>query len=418
MNPKTLKALIIGLGLVIALILFSVVNPFSWNDAGNRTVVEQAGGHQFVEFRPGVFYSGFFAKETEWPNQISVTYMESPDPNREIKLKDNGIEIGAIQIMFNDGTTAGVKGIAQFVLPSDEKDMILIHNTHRTPQSLVSKRLATFTKECLQSSAQSMSSDKHYGGGRAQMSQDFLDQLKHGVYISRTEERVIYDSVERKNKTLYVTVVQKDKNNQPLRKSSAIQEYSISVADASIVDTDYADVVDQKLKLVIDAATKSAVSRQNLMTAQQEAQTAKAVGEKDLVTIEYQKKQEQTAEVVAAQTLVLLAEQDKNKQKAAYEASLYEAKKRQTLADVAAYEKRTTIQANGALELKLETWLKAEEFKWSAFAKFSGNLVPQVQTGGQGGQNALNYMELLGTKAARDLALDLTPTNKIIPNKE
>src|SRR5882672_11157638 len=171
MNSGQIKTVVIGIFLLLGFILSLTMNPFSWNDAGNRTVVEQAGGHQFVEFRPGIFYAGFFAKETEWPNQISVTYQQDI-PN--LTVKDNGIEIGKIQIMFNDGTTANVKGIAQFVLPSNEKDMILIHNTHRTPESLVTKRLATFTKECLQSSAQSMSSDKHYGGGRAQMSQDFL----------------------------------------------------------------------------------------------------------------------------------------------------------------------------------------------------------------------------------------------------
>lgn len=415
MTPSKIKAIVIGISLVIGFILCLIMNPFSWNDAGNRTVVEQAGGHQFVEFRPGIFYSGFFAKETEWPNQISVTYQQD-QPN--LNVKDNGIEIGKIQIMFNDGTTADVKGIAQFVLPADEKDMILIHNTHRTPQSLVTKRLATFTKECLQSSAQSMSSDKHYGGGRAQMSQDFLDQLRNGVYISQTEEKMSYDSAEKEKKRSYVTSIRKDKDGQPLRKTSAIKEYQITVADASIIDTDYATVVDQKLGKIIEAATASAVSRQELMTAQQKTLTAKAQGEQALVEVEYTQKQDQTKQVVEAQTLVEVAKQDLAQQKVQYEAATYEAKKRQTLADVAAYEKRTTIQANGALELKLDAWLKSQEFMWSAFGKFQGSLVPQVQTGGNGQNgNALNFMELMGVKAAKDLALDLNPNNKVVIEK-
>ena len=38
----------IGLGVaaVIAIVLFLIVNPFSWNDAGNRTVVERTTGHR------------------------------------------------------------------------------------------------------------------------------------------------------------------------------------------------------------------------------------------------------------------------------------------------------------------------------------------------------------------------------------
>lgn len=409
MNTKLIVGGVIG---VILFIFMLIANPLSWNDAGNRTVVEQAGGHQFVEFRPGIFLAGFFAKETEWPNQISVTY-QADAPNLDVK--DNGIEIGKIQIMFNDGTTADVKGIAQFVLPSDEKDMILIHNTHRTPQSLVTKRLATFTKECLQSSAQSMSSDKHYGGGRAQMSQDFLDQLRNGVYISQTEEISKYDSIEKEKKRLYVTSIKRDKNGQPLRKTSAIKEYAITVADASIIDTDYAPVVDKKLGQIIDAATKSAVSRQELMTAQQQTLTAKAKGEQALVEIEYQQKQDQTKQVVEAQTKVEVAKQDKLQQQVQYEAAVFEAKKRSTLADVAAYEKRTTIQANGALELKLDAWLKEREFAWAAFGKFQGSMVPQVVTGTNSGTqtNATDFMQIMGIKAMKDLALDLNPNAHI-----
>jgi hypothetical protein len=174
------KTIAFGVLAIIFLIFFLIVNPFSWNDAGNRTVVERTNGQQIVQFAPGIFYAGFFAKEKEWPNQISVTYQEVKP---KLDIEDNGIEVGQIMIRFSDATTADVRGITQFILPSDEKEMILIHNTHRTPQSLVVKRLAPYTKECLQSSAQLMSSEKHYGGGRAQMAQDFLDQLKEGVYL-------------------------------------------------------------------------------------------------------------------------------------------------------------------------------------------------------------------------------------------
>ena len=195
--PK--RTIAIAISAMFFLIVFIAFNPFSWNDAGNRTVVERTTGEQIVQFAPGIFYAGFFAKEKEWPNQISVTYQ---DKASKPDMEDNGIEVGQIMIRFSDATTADVKGITQFILPSDEREMILIHNTHRTPQSLVGKRLAPYTKECLQSSAQLMSSEKHYGGGRAQMAQDFMDQLKEGVYLLKTEESVVYDSLEGEKKRI------------------------------------------------------------------------------------------------------------------------------------------------------------------------------------------------------------------------
>jgi len=400
------KTIILGVLIVATLILFLMVNPFSWNDAGNRTVVERTTGEQIVQFAPGIFYAGFFAKEKEWPNQISVTY-QAGTPTME--LEDNGIEVGQIQIRFSDATTADVKGITQNILPSDEKEMILIHNTHRTPVSLVQKRLAPYTKECLQSSAQLMNSEKHYGGGRAQMAQDFLDQLKDGVYLLRTEENLVYDSLEKEKKRVYQTEVQIDKKSgQAKRKVSSIKEYGITVADAAITDVDYEEKVDTKLVKIIDAATKSAISKQELMTAQQQTLTARAKGEQALVEIEYQQKQDQTKQVVEAETRVKVAEQDRLQQKIAYEAAILEAKKIKELADAEAYSKSRIMQADGALEMKLKAQVEVQRVWADAFSKYTGAVVPQFQTGGASATNgALNFMDIMTAKTAKDFALDM-----------
>ncbi len=404
------KTIAFGVVAIIFLIFFLIVNPFSWNDAGNRTVVERTNGQQIVQFAPGIFYAGFFAKEKEWPNQISVTYQEVK-PNLDIE--DNGIEVGQIMIRFSDATTADVRGITQFILPSDEKEMILIHNTHRTPQSLVVKRLAPYTKECLQSSAQLMSSEKHYGGGRAQMAQDFLDQLKEGVYLLKTEENLVFDSMEMEKKRVYQTEIQFDKKtNVPKRKLSSIKEYGITVADAAITDVDYENKVDEKLVKIIDAVTKSSISKQELMTAQQQTLTAKAKGEQALVEIEYQQKQDQTKQVVEAQTKVKVAEQDKLQQKIAYEGSILEAKKIKELADANAYARQRIMQADGALEMKLKAQVEVQKVWADAFGKYTGAVVPQIQTGGGPTTNgALNFMDIMTAKTAKDFALDLKNKN-------
>jgi hypothetical protein len=395
---------------IIFLIFFLIVNPFSWNDAGNRTVVERTNGQQIVQFAPGIFYAGFFAKEKEWPNQISVTYQEVKP---KLDIEDNGIEVGQIMIRFSDATTADVRGITQFILPSDEKEMILIHNTHRTPQSLVVKRLAPYTKECLQSSAQLRSSEKHDGGGRAQMAQDFLDQLKEGVYLLKTEENLVFDSMEMEKKRVYQTEIQFDKKtNVPKRKLSSIKEYGITVADAAITDVDYENKVDEKLVKIIDAVTKSSISKQELMTAQQQTLTAKAKGEQALVEIEYQQKQDQTKQVVEAQTKVKVAEQDKLQQKIAYEGSILEAKKIKELADANAYARQRIMQADGALEMKLKAQVEVQKVWADAFSKYTGAVVPQIQTGGGPTTNgALNFMDIMTAKTAKDFALDLKNKN-------
>lgn len=401
-----LKLIIVAVSVVLIFVIFLGVNPWSFNEGGYRTVVTQAGGKQFVQFNTGIYYAGFFAKETVWPNQISVSYQDSV-PN--YSMIDGSIEIKRISIRFGvDGTSADVSGITQYLLPMDESDMIALHNAHKTPQSLVTKRLSPYTKECLQSSAQMMSSEMHYSGGRAQMAQDFIDQLKSGVYLLSTVKKIEFDSLTKENNRVYLTDKQIGKDGQIKRKTSSIKEYGISVADAAITDVDYESKVDQMLAKKIDAATKASVSKQELMTAQQQALTAKAQGEKALVEIEYKQKQSQTAQVVAAETKVKLAEQDKLQQKIQAEAAELEARKIKTLADANAYEKQRAIQANGALEQKLEAYVTVQKYWADAFGKYQGNITP-LMMGGSGPVNGWNtQMDFMNLKALKDLQLNMS----------
>lgn len=401
-----IKLIKYGAIIIVGLVLFLILNPFENNDATERTVITTAGGSQFVRFEPGVFWVGFFAKTSEWPNQISVQYNDSV-PAANIKMVDNVIDISQVNVRFNDATTAKISGITQYVLPSSEIEMLAMHNAHRTPEALVIRRLAPYTKECLQSSAQLMSSEMHYSGGRAQMAQDYLDQLKNGAFLLLVKTINTYDTLEKANKKFYEVQIRSDKTGQPMRKFSSIKEYGISVGDAQITDADYQAQVDDMLTKKINSSTRASVSKQELMTAQQQALTAEAQGKKALVEIEYKQKQDQTRQVVAAQTQVQLADQDLQRQSIMEKAAIKEASKIKILADANAYEKQRDIQANGALEQKLSAYIEVQKAWADAFSKYGGNITPLYQTGGSNGNGAVNFMELMGAKAAKDLILDL-----------
>ena len=349
-------------------------------------------GSQFVKFEPGIFYAGFFAKETVYPNQISVSHL---DEKASLELNDeNTVEIGHIGIRFNDATTAKAAGITQFLLPNTESEMLAIHNAHKSPEALVKRRLAPYTSECLQSSAQLLSSEMHYGGGRAQMTQDYLDQLKNGAFLLKTEEVSIFDSIEKSNKKVYKNTIVA-KAGVPQRKFSSIKEYGLTVGDAQITDVDYEDAVDQKLKKIVDAATKSAISKQELMTAQQQAMTAKAQGEKKLIETEYIQKVQQTTEIVQAETKVKMQEQLKLEKKAAAEASIFAAQKTRTDADAESYQNRLLANAG------LSAWDKADfemKTKIGVAQAWSGIKLPVTYMSGNNGGNAGMLESILGAK--------------------
>jgi hypothetical protein len=72
------------------------------------------------------------------------------------------------------------------------------------------------------------------------------------------------------------------------------------------------------------------------------------------------------------------------------------------------------MEADGALAQKLDTLRQINALWADAFSKYQGQMVPSVMLGGASGTSgatggAQQMMDLLTTKAARDLALELTP---------
>lgn len=389
------KNLLIKGGIALAVFMMLLwINPISYNDPTERTVVTGQGGGQKCVFEGGMFWAGFFAKEVAWPNRISVAYKGTTMSEKMDSEKT--FDIGKVNIRFNDATTADLTGIVQYRLPSTEKEMLEMHNTHGTPEALVKRRLAPYTQECLQSSSQLMSSEMCYSGGRAQMVQDYLDQLKNGAFLLKVSTVNVYDSVEKANKKTYEVIIKTDKDGHTQRKFSSIKEYGITIDDAQITDVDYQQQVDNMLTKKIEAATAASVSRQQLMTAQQQALTAKAQGEKKLVETEYAKKVDQTNQVVEAQTKVQLAEQYKLEQKMSAEAAIFAAQVVKTDADAEAYKASRLVQAG------LSPWDKADfemKTKIGVATAISKMALPTTYIqGGNNGNTSSLIDALLSTK--------------------
>jgi hypothetical protein len=193
---------------------------------------------------------------------------------------------------------------------------------------------------------------------------------------------------------VYVTEIVTNKDGLPKRKNSSIKEYGITVADAAITDVDYESRVDVMLGKKIDAATAASIAKQQFITAQQQALTAKAVGEKQLVETEYKEKQIQTQQVVKAETTVKLAEQDKFKQKIAAEAAILEAQKTRTDADAQAYANAKLVSAGLSPLDRAEYEMKTKIGVAEAIGKLT--LPTTFMTGSNGGGNASMLESILG----------------------
>ncbi len=394
------KLLFGGIITFVVLILLVALNPFGYNDLGYREVVETPTGKKYVIFENGVYMKFPGSKITTYPNVITISH----------RGEGMGamIESKSILIRFNDATEARAQTVVRFRLPPSEPDMMMLHSEYINKEYLSLKGLAPYTIECLKNSAQLMDSEQHYSGGRAQLSQFFQDQLEYGLFILDTQESFARDTLTGEMKRIYESKIRVSKDGTKERKDSDLKRFGIHIASATIENVDYESQVDEKLKKKIEASTRESVSKQNLVTAQQEAMTAEAEGRRRLVEIEYEEKQNQTQKVVQAETQVKLAIKDKEKQKIALDGARLEAQKIKALADAEAYAKDRMMKADGALDKKLETYREVQKMWAEAFMHYKGDLVPQFQTGASSTGNAgLEFMDLMSAKAAMDLSVKM-----------
>ncbi|MFK7807876.1 MAG: SPFH domain-containing protein, partial [Saprospiraceae bacterium] len=371
-----------------------------------RQVVESPLGKKDVIYGNGYYFKVPGSKITTYPNLVTIAYTK--------QKTEATVNQDMVEIRFMDATMASAEVFVKYALPNSAELMLKCHEDFRNVDHLAATGLAPYTRECLKYSTQLMESEQHYSGGMSKLSNDFRDQLDNGQYVVDNFENTIRDSTTGELTKTYENRIRMDDNNLPVRNSNDLRDMGIVVRTHNIINVDYEKQVEEKLAKKIEASTRESVSKQNLITAQQEELTAAAEGRKRLVEIEYEQKQSQTTQMVQAETQVKLAEQDRQKQEIALRGAKLEAQKIKALADAEAYAKQKIMQADGALEKKLKAYESVQKLWAGAFANYKGDLVPTIQTGGgTNGSNAgLDFMEVMGAKAAMDLGLNLDVQKK------
>jgi len=147
------------------------------------------------------------------------------------------------------------------------------------------------------------------------------------------------------------------------------------------------------------------VAEQRAITTEQEgkANAAKAEWDQKTITAREVAKAEQEKAVA-----VTNAEREKAVAELNRQAAEFKKQEQILLGEGESQRARLMMQANGFLEIKLAAWERVQ----LAFAAEMGKQqwVPSIVLGGGvagGGNAAVNYMEVLGAKAARDLGLDM-----------
>lgn len=378
------KWLLIVLGLLGLVLMF---NPLTRTSSGYRTFVETVNGGQKIFFTPGYHYAGFFSKTTEYPDVITTVFSEEEHENVTSWEPP-------FTIRFNDATKATAQATIRWSLPDDEEQMIQIHKAYRGPEKLARNSLVPYSRECLKFAAQLMESETHYSGGRSKLKEDFRDQLQNGQYVLEYKTEYVKDSFTLENEKITTSFIRIGEDGLAKRIKSDIQQYSINIDFAAIDEVDYEAQVDKKLAQKIEQSTLESVSKQALITAQQEALTEKARGEQMLAKVKAEQEADKLQAVIQAQKAKEVAQQ--------------EALQAKYIADKIAEEGRAQAEANKALVSAGLTPEQRMRMDIEIADKVSSNMAkikfPEIMIFGGGGNNSpTNPFDAVGLEAYRKI---------------
>lgn len=393
---------------VIAAIL---VMSFGINNAGHRTVVQYPWGTLYVKFTPGI-YPQWFGTAEVYNDVITFDYDKS-----EAEV-DSSIDQVGISVRYQDGGTGTVYGKARFTLPNDEETMLHLHKAFRSNRGVSQKLIKSVTEEGMNLTAGLMSSEEAYAEKRSIFTQWSSQQISKGKFQTKLERINTVDESTGKTVTKNIPVISFGENGLPIHLFSDLSDYGIDVNGFQITDWDFEPKTLQQIATKREATMAIITAKANAERAKQDAITSEEQGKANVMTARYEKEvvkeqaivdaqREKEVAVISAQKSVEVARQHKLEAEQKKLAAA-EYKQEQILRGEGdgAY-KRIVMEADGALAQKLATYERVMGRFASAIEK--QKWVPEVQMGSSssGGDNAMTLIEMMGIKAAKDLALDM-----------
>lgn len=403
----------VTIGFVTVLILVGAIcagSIFETVEKGTYQVKQAAvTGKMSAKMEPGLWMQNFGDIDV-WP--VSETFFFTSDKDGK---DDTDIDM-SIEVRFNDGSLCKVSGTARVLLPTTEQDAISLVTVrgHKTYPDLEQKLILPTVRNVLRSTANLMSARESYSEKRADFINWARDQIENGLYDTDETIAEVEDLITGEKVRKAVKVIRKDKNGLPVYQYNPLKHTGIRLDNFEIKVFNYERKVQEQI-------AKQQEARMNVETAKAKAEEAKqdelkaiAEGKKNVAIAQYEKEQEKIKAVVDAQKDKEVAElQAKKKLEVAKleKAAAAETKQANILeGEGLAEKKRLILQADGALQQKLDAYVQVSRYYADAIKNYSGNWVPTVtmgETEGIAGGGAEQLINMLSVKTAKELALDM-----------
>lgn len=375
--------------LALIVVLFIGGNLLENLEANEIMVIQSAlSGELTWHTEPGIKWQGF-GHITRYPRRTTLEFKQP--------------------IRFNDNGHGTAVGSVQVEMPLDNKHLTMIHKAYGSSEALQKQLVQTVVAKCIYLTGPLMSSKESSAEKRNELLQYIEDQIKNGVYRTVQKDIEIPDPLnDKQKKTVTVVEIVKDSKGQLARvEQGALTEYGINVFNFAIKELPYDGTVEKQIKeqqaLAMQVQTSIAQAKQ----AEQKAITVAKEGEAEAAKAKWDQ------EVIKAKA-VTEAEQQRDVAKLQKEAAEFLKQKLILEGQGEAEKRRAIMSADGALDKKLEAYVRIHAQYADAIKNSHNPLTPSVVMGsgsGAGGNVGMTLADMLMVKTARELGLDPTMRN-------
>jgi regulator of protease activity HflC (stomatin/prohibitin superfamily) len=346
-----------------------------------------------------------------------------------------------MNIVFLDQVDADATATARYLLPTDPTSFLTMAREYRTPQNLLNTALVPAFKETLNATASLMSAEEYYSGGRTEFNNEFSNQLENGIYIVRRHEILKpriggpvkgsanvskgtgQDDFGSDQQTVFIVEKLKDADGIPRRKNQQFTNYGVRVVDSRVTDMQPNKKFVERMQLKQQASADRAIAIEQRIQEEQQKLLVEARGSRVVAERQATWKADQIEKTTIAETArqLVVTEARKQKDKATIDKQTagilldkakIDAQSVVVAAEAKAFEKKALLEADNALQVKLNAWLKAQKYWSDAHAR---KPVPQTVFGTGGGtdgpldqrNSVQNFMDLVIMKSAKDLNVDI-----------
>lgn len=416
------KYIIISIVVLIALIMFFMDSLIGNVDA-NEYQVKQAfmTGELSAHLTPG-WYLKAMGTIYRFPKTETVYFTRDNI--------DNPANQGPVTVTFSDNSRCDISGTVRVIMPTSDQyaiDIVAKHS-NRTFQDFAAKNIIPVTKRALITAATTMTAPdaKIKMADLATLGQD---QLNNGIFVLESTKVKELDPATGEEVVREVKHIKQsaDGTTARFKDDMPLTAFGASATNFVVTDITCSPEIERQISDQQQAKMGIATAKAKAAQADQEVITARKQGDANIARIKAEEEAKAQQMIVAAerenkvQILNAQREVEISKLKKQEEENLLAAanvNKQRTIleADAQAYAKRKVMEADGALDKKLEAYKYAVEKQSEAIANIN---LPQIMINGEGsnkngsssmaGMDLLLQMMLINT--AKSLGLDMNIKN-------